>query len=148
MPFGSMKPTAMIDSEFGALRWNPDLEWWEGSVKLASAKPFTLYIFARETADGRVSDEARRTFRTLAQFETECRRYAAAELLEIHNQEWAEGKEISESEFIERLIPDSVEIHESGYMEFHFHDDDLFWGHGVGVRIQPDGKFQEAVVEG
>jgi hypothetical protein len=143
-----MKPTAMIDPVFGALRWNPDLEWWEGSVKLVSATPFTLYIFARDTAVGEISDEARRAFRTLPQFESECRRYAASELLEIKNQEWAEKKEVSESEFIKRLIPDSVEIHESGYMELHFRGDDLFWGHGVGVRIQPDGKFQEAVVEG
>lgn len=60
-----MNPTTFIDAELGALRWDPELEWWEGSVKLLSAKPFTLYIFSRYSADGAIPAEARQVFRKL-----------------------------------------------------------------------------------
>lgn len=143
-----MNPTTFIDSELGALRWDPELEWWEGSVKLLSAKPFTLYIFSRYSADGAIPAEARQVSRKLSQLELTCRRFAASELGKIQNEEWSEGRLVSEAEFAGRLIPESIVIHESGYTEFHFGDDGLFWGHWVGVRIKPDGTFQEAVVEG
>jgi hypothetical protein len=94
------------------------------------------------TVDARVAIARIRTA------EDACRSYACDELLEIHNSEWSEGGVIDAGEFKRRLEPDSVEVHESGYAEVHFRDDDLFWGHSVGVRIRPDGGFQEAVVEG
>jgi hypothetical protein len=143
-----MEPPTTVDAEIGPLRWNSKLEWWEGSVKLESSEPFTLYVLSRHSPDRQITPEARRAFQRLLQLEAGCRRYAAVELVQIRNEEWSDSDPISEPEFARRLIPDSIEIHENGYAEFHFKDDDLFWGHGVGVRIEPDGDFQEAVVQG
>ena len=127
--------------------WNPDLEWWEGKILLESDQPFQLYVVAR-SEDRRITEAARHTLERLTTLEWASRRFAAAELHEIQQSEWSEGEHVSVEDFANRLIPESVEVHESGYAELHFGDDDLFWGHTVGVRIRADGTFQEAVVEG
>ncbi|MBI3921676.1 MAG: DUF2262 domain-containing protein [Armatimonadetes bacterium] len=140
----------MNDRDLGALTWNDGLDWWEGSLRLSSEAPFHLYILAREgkTSDRAITADARRTIERLRHREADCRRYAAEELLDVHNAEWSDGNTISGEEFVRRLTPDSIEVHETGYAEIHFGDGELFWGHGVGVRVGPDGSFQEAVVEG
>ena len=140
----------MIDTELGALKWNEELEFWEGSIRLSSSDAFELAVFARAglVADRVISADARRAIARIRTAEDACRSFACKELLEIHSAEWSEGNVIDGSEFMRRLEPDSVEVHESGYSEIHFRDGGLFWGHSVGVRIRPDGSFQEAVVEG
>jgi len=137
-----------IDSDLGPLTWNAELDWWEGTIRLSSPELFRLYVFARSTPEQTITNDAHSAIRCLRTLEDSCRRYAATELLAVHNEEWAENGPIKDDEFMRRLVPDSLVIHESGYAELHFGDGDLFWGHGVGVRIRPDGSFQEAVVEG
>ncbi|MHC5066558.1 MAG: DUF2262 domain-containing protein [Planctomycetota bacterium] len=140
----------MEDSDLGTLTWDAQLEGWEGSIQLSSKTPFHLYIFARTclAIDRDITKEARLAIAKMRSHELACRRYAAEQLLAIHNAEWAEGRPISAAEFERRLKPDSLEIHESGYSEIHFGDDELFWGHSVGVRLRANGDFQEAVIEG
>jgi hypothetical protein len=145
-----MSADSMNDAELGDLTWNEQLEWWEGSIRMTSPKEFELFVLARSSlvADRSITADARAAIARIRTAEDACRSYACGELLEIHNSEWSEGSIISAGEFKRRLEPDSVEVHESGYSEVHFRDGDLFWGHSVGVRIRPDGSFQEAVVEG
>ena len=139
---------SITDADFGDLVWNPDLDWWEGSVKLDSPQPFVLSVFSRDDPDRRISDAARNALRRVARMEAMARAYAALQLTAICNREWSDGKIVTEREFARRLIPASIEIHEQGYAEFHFKDGGLFAGHEVGVRIKADGSFQEAVIEG
>ena len=139
---------SITDADFGDLVWNPELDWWEGSVKLDSPQPFVLYLFSRDDPDRGISDESRAAFLRLAALEAPARAYAALHLTASYNREWSDGKIVTESEFARRRIPDSIEIHEQGYAEFHFKDAGLFSGHGIGVRIKADGSFQEAVMEG
>jgi hypothetical protein len=140
----------MDDPELGTLTWNDQLEWWEGSIRMTSPKEFELFVLARPSLveDRSITVDARVAIARIRTAEDACRSYACDELLEIHNSEWSEGSVIDAGEFKRRLEPESVEVHESGYAEVHFRDGDLFWGHSVGVRIRPDGGFQEAVVEG
>ncbi len=145
-----MSEHSIIDPELGALTWNDELEYWQGSIRLSSSDVCELVVFARSrfVADRAISADARRTIARLRTAEEACRAFACAQLLEIHNAEWSEGRVIDAGEFTRRLEPESVEVHESGYSEIHFRDGDLFRDHGVGVRMRPDGSFQEAVVEG
>ena len=140
----------MNDADLGSLRWNAQLEWWEGSIRMTSTEEVELVVFARASivSDRSITANARAAIARIRTAEEACRECACRELLEIHNSEWSEDKTIDAGEFMRRLEPESVEVHESGYSEVHFHDDDLFCGHSVGVRIRPDGSFQEAVVEG
>ena len=75
------------------------------------------------------------------------RQFAAKELLAVHNDEWSEGKKIAESEFVSRLIPSTIQLWPGGDAEISFGDDDLFWGHEIGVRFR-GGEFTEAVLQG
>ena len=145
-----MSAHSLIDPDLGALTWNDELEFWEGSIRLSSSDAFQLVVFARANliADRAISADARRAIARIRTAEDECRSFACKKLLEIHNEEWSEGNVIDAGEFMRRLEPESVEVHESGYSEIRFRDGGLFWDHSVGVRIRPDGSFQEAVVEG
>lgn len=145
-----MTADSMNDPDLGTLTWDNKLDWWEGSIRLSSEVPFQLHIFARasEGSERAITADARRAIERIRQREPACRRYAADQLLNIRNSEWSQGDVISAEEFMRRLAPDSVEIHETGYTEIHFGDDGLFLGHSVGVRIRSDGGFQEAVLEG
>lgn len=138
----------IIDNEFGQLIWNSGFDWWEGSIRPSSSDPFVLYIFSRDSPDKIITNEARAALAKLRNLESVCRDFAASQLLDIYNQEWSDCGAIESDEFARRLTTDAIEVHESGYAEVHFGDGGMFWGHGVGVRIQEDGNFQEAVVEG
>ena len=70
-----------------------------------------------------------------------------AELLSVHNGEWSEGKEILAGEFTRRLVPATIQVWPDGDAEISFEDDNLFWGHEIGVRYR-GGRFTEAVVQG
>ena len=141
---------AIEDPEFGLLTWDQSLDWWEGSICLSSEEPFHLYVLARPdwSTNRAITAEARRAIERIRGLEGACREYAATQLLAMQNAEWSDGTTVSRADFVRRLTPESVEIHENGYSEVHFGDDNLFWGHAVGVRIRPSGEFQEAVVEG
>ncbi len=141
---------SITDESLGELRWNEQLEWWEGKIQLDSDMPFTLYVFARSdfTPERAITEKCRAAIKRISVSEAKFRMYAAKELLEIHNSEWNDGAPTSVDEFAKRLTADTVEVHESGYAEIHFGDGGLFWDHGVGVRLRESGEFQEAVVEG
>jgi hypothetical protein len=138
------------DPDFGELTWDDKLDWWAGSIYLSAPEPFQLYIHTQSQIDRDITAEARRAAAWIRNSEAAIRSYAAGQLLETHNTAgWNEqDQDLPAADFIQRLIPDSVSLHPNGYAEVGFADDDMFWGHIVGVRIQADGNFQEAVVEG
>jgi len=138
------------DTELGTLNWNDQLRWWEGSIQLSAEKPFTLFVFARPelVAERGITDNVRESVFRIRDSEFTYRRWAATRLLNTYNAEWSDGRILSAAEFSNRMEPDSVEVHESGYTEIHFQDGGLFDGHGIGVRVRPDGSCQEVVVEG
>ena len=138
----------MTDPECGLLTWNSDLDGWEGAITLPSAQSVELFIFSREDPDGRITSSARAALQRIVKTEPELRRYAARELVEIHNSEWCDGPPLREDQFGQQLIPESVEVHEGGYAEVHYQGEGLFDGHSIGVRIRENGELQEAVVEG
>jgi hypothetical protein len=131
-----------------ALKWDAALQCWEGEISLSSPEPFRLSVFARDVVVSAITSQAHLAMDRVRQLESECRLYAANQLLETLNQGWAEDGPITTDEFVRRLVPDSIVVHESGYTEVYFSDDDMFWGHLVAVRIKPDGTFQEALIEG
>jgi hypothetical protein len=138
------------DRDLGAISWDREYEWWEGSLRTKSGDSWRLLVLARTgfSPDRAITEASRATIARIRDTEETCRRYAAGELLHMCNEEWNDGPALTTDEFISRLTPDSIEVHESGYAEVHYGDGKLFRDHGVGVRIRPDGSFQEAVLEG
>ena len=143
-----MNSDSIQDPDLGTLTWDRNVQWWEGYLRLSSEAPFRLYVFARGGDDRAITAESRAAIERLRDQETACREYAADELLETYNDEWAEGKSLSREEFITLLNPDVVEVFEGGYAEVHFGNDDLLRGESVCVRLKADGSIQEATIEG
>jgi hypothetical protein len=135
------------DPELGELTFDATIGWWEGRIQLPSGSSFALYVHTPREADHSVTDAARRAFEKMRGSEEDARRFAATELLPSHNEEWSEGKPIEPDEFIRRLIPAAIQVWPDGDAEMSFGDDDMFWGHEVGVRYR-GGQFTEAVVQG
>ena len=62
-----------------------------------------------------------------------CKRFAAEELLALKNESWREAGD--------KVYPDDAFV-------LHFHDGDLFWGHGVSVEGTTDGRLLAADLAG
>ena len=141
---------SMVDPDLGELIWNARLQSWEGSMRLSSPQPYALHVFARaaHTPDRAITTKARLSIARIRGLEATCRQFASDQLLDIHNSEWPDSEPLRSEDFASRLIASSIEVHEDGYVEVHFGDGGLFSGHVVGVRVRPDGSFQEAVIEG
>lgn len=137
----------MQDLQLGTLVWDTSCGWWVGEVVLVSGSKFVLYIHTPSEMDQSITDGARQVFALMKDSERTVRHFAASELLPVHNSSWSESKPIDEDEFTKRLIPEAIEIFPDGNAEMSFGDDDLFWGHSIGVRYR-GGKFTEAVVQG
>lgn len=135
------------DAQLGELTFDPTIGWWEGQVRLASGASFVLYVHTPSATDHSITDGARAAFEKMKSSEQAARQFAAAELVSVHNDKWSEGKQVDAGEFIRRLVPAAIQVWPDGNAEISFGDDELFWGHEVGVRYR-GGRFTEAVVQG
>lgn len=135
------------DPQLGDLTFDSDIGWWEGRVTLPSGSSFVLYVHTPTEKDQSITEAARAAFEKMNRSEQAAREFAAAELLSVHNGEWSEGKEILAGEFTRRLVPATIQVWPDGDAEISFEDDNLFWGHEIGVRYR-GGRFTEAVVQG
>jgi hypothetical protein len=142
-----MDSDSITDPVLGELRWDSRVKWWAGRFSIGSSQPFQLYIPSR-TPDRSISAEARQALTRLAGDDSAIRRRAADGLLEILNSTWNDGEPISADEFMRRMSPDSIVVYERGRADVSYHDDDMFLGHAISVRIAPDGTFIESLIEG
>ncbi len=108
------------DPKLGNLMWNDSLGWWEGRTELASGSSFALYVHTPSDADQSITDAARDVFLFMKNSEDTVRKFAATELLAIHNGSWNEGEPISELEFVRRLTPEAIEVFPDGDAEMSF----------------------------
>jgi hypothetical protein len=142
-----MDPDNISDPKLGELRWDSRFDWWEGRFPQGSETSFQLYIKG-QNADRTISAEAHQAVALLAERDASIRRWAADGLLEILNSTWNEGDPIDADEFIRRMSPDGIVVYASGRADVSYHDNDMFLGHAISVRIAPDGTFIESLIEG
>jgi hypothetical protein len=135
------------DEQLGELTYDPRIGWWEGRVTLISGASFVLYVHTPGRGDNSITEGAKIGFEKMRNSERIAREFAASKLLAVHNDTWNEGDEIDASEFMRRLVPAAIQVWPNGNAEISFGDDNLFWGHEVGVRYR-GGEFSEAVVQG
>jgi hypothetical protein len=144
---GKERSVQLSHPELGQLVFDAEIGWWEGSVTLPSNAKFLLYVHTPAEGDSSITNAALVAFEKMKASELFARQFAAKELLAVYNKEWSEGKKIAEHEFVSRLVPAAIQLWPDGDAEMSFGDDDLFWGHEIGVRYR-GGKFTEAVVQG
>jgi hypothetical protein len=76
-------------------------------------------------------------------------RMAVEKYFEEFNQKWNRGEPISREEFMARLRMSSISIESDRSAALELEDDhDMFWGHAIVVRLNPEGKIRELELAG
>jgi hypothetical protein len=90
----------------------------------------------------------RDVWRWLRKNEAAARRYAASELVDLHNDSWNEGKPVSIPGFAKRLYLRYVGVRVDGSAVLEYDDGGLFRGHSIAVKVGPCGELRSAQLSG
>jgi hypothetical protein len=135
---------AIHEEVLGRLAWDPGRGGWSGQTELFPGQMVQLTLF-QEGELASALQAARVTLDRVGEGEPDLRRAAAAELLDIHNEEWNDGPvPIGHEEFARRLELRSITFFPEGDAELAFDDGGLFEGHTVVVTVGADGSFEGA----
>ena len=134
----------------GTLRYDADLDWYEGRVEHGGkAVPIYLAAAGQKEFDAAAARAVRVTS-SLDYYGARAKEYAAGQLLKIKNDGWLEEGEspIGADEFKEKLSLQEIVFRRYGAVEFHHRDGDLFWGHSVVVSLDGGDNFVQADIPG
>ncbi len=76
--------------------------------------------------------------------------YAAAELLDLKNEEWIDEDEkpLTKSEFKAGLTVSEILLFAGSSFQLFLDDNDMFWGHHIVVDVDETGAFTGASIAG
>jgi hypothetical protein len=126
------------DPFFGRFTFNERLSWFEVKCDWLG-EPVSLSLGAGEETTPDVGP-ARRLVEHAADWDARARDIAADELLEIKNENWLGDDErpLNREEFKARMTIESIGIDAGPYIQFYFHDGDLFAGHTIIVTFDEE----------
>jgi len=127
---------------------------WRGKHRSENGLSFDISVYADEDtvpAQPDVADIARATFRRLIGDEAGFRRIVAAQQIELAVDWASEAGDIplpTLESFTRALSLETVQFH-PGRITFWYHEDrDIFAGHALEVRLDPDGRISEICLAG
>jgi hypothetical protein len=132
----------------GRLTWDDDLDWWQGEIIAQTGESASLHIEIEDETPERVAEAARRFVAWLAAHEPAARQFAANRLLDLHNDTWNDGDEISTDDFVSRMSLESAGWSRNGRANLYYRDGELFWGHCIIVTVDASGAFVDASIAG
>jgi hypothetical protein len=144
----TMNQPTLTHPRFGALHFNPLLNWYESDCNEPEIGRFKICIDLDD--DGTPAEilvRAELAFVVAKTRYTECVSYAASKLTDDYNKGWNDEMLITESEFIRCISLSSLVLH-YGQADFYFDDGGLFAGHSIRVEMEADGTFTDAFYEG
>ena len=137
------------DPVLGQLTWNDNLDWWEGQVELRPDLKVMLHIEpGEERGDAEIAAAGRQLLAWVREHEPRAREFAAAELLDTHNDHWNDEQPISAGMFVDNMTLESISCYSGGSVELLYHDGDLFWGHCIIVSTDEVRQFTDANIAG
>lgn len=116
----------------GSLRYDADLNWWQGTVPTAGT--VKVYLSLDECVDEKaLLSMAEVVCRDLSSWRKKVEDFAVRELLALKNETWLEEgeAEVSPDEFRRRMTLESIAFYPDGAFEFTHGDGELFWGHSI-----------------
>jgi hypothetical protein len=139
-----------MGDDFGALAWNPQLDWWSGATEFAPGHRIDLHLEAANDPAAMRAAVARAepTWVRLRATEPSVRVAVADQLTEAHNEFCDPADELTPEQFAARLRLLSAKFEASGAVELVYSDGMLLGGHWIVVPVGPDGKVGEAVEAG
>jgi hypothetical protein len=144
-----MPPTLIQDPVLGPCTWNAKLDWYECTpFKADPAVTLSIQALTFPTLEAAWT-KARELVGAIESITARAKAFAAADLLETFNSEWRDDgePEITAAEFANRMTLQSVDL-SATRLTLYFDDGDLFLGHCLEIRINPDGTMSEACVSG
>jgi hypothetical protein len=141
---------SQIDPILGAMTFNPDLSWWEGTFTTIEGNTVPLYVSVADDSDAeQVLPTAGQLLQNLAPKIDEAKVCACNDLLPLKNESWLEDEqELSPADFISRLSLESITLSPEGECEIFFADGELFWGHVIIVLWNHTKGFHSAEIAG
>ena len=146
------------DPVLGQLVYDSSVDWWHAHVELRSGCLIDFDISADNLGGPQIDtdDLIRRGVEYLAwarEAEPTVREKIADDLLGCHNDNWSSPEEdglgpMSRSQFLERVTPHGITLNTDGSADWYFDDGNLFAGHWIEVRVQPDRAITEVGLAG
>jgi hypothetical protein len=134
----------------GTLRYDGDLNWYEGRVEHGGkAVPIYLAAVGEKEFDAAAARAVHVASR-LDDYERRAKEYAVEQLLKIKNNGWLEDGEspVGADEFKEKMSLQEIVFRRYGAVDFHHRDGNLFWGHGIVVSLDGGDNFVKADIPG
>lgn len=139
----------MEDPVLGRLTWNDNHDWWETRFDLKPDLAVFVHLRTGKEKDDTTSIARGREFACwLRQHEQSAREFAAAELIDTHNDSWNDGEPISASTFLGRTTLKGVGFDPDRGATLHYDDGDLFGGHSIIVSVDENREFRDATLAG
>lgn len=130
------------DEIIGTLTFNEWHQWFETKYQ-AQGNAFEIYIdIDNRAATLEILPLVRAVLCRLATIDGAMREFAAAQLLELKNDNWREEDqpEVTKDDFMYRISIEAISFNEDGEYEIWYADGDLFWGHSIMVSVDRKGR--------
>jgi len=131
---------------FGTLKYDLNLNWWEGKTKF-QAKKIILYISAEEDNKFTPLDTLKERLKQLELLNFN--QIAADGLLALHNEAWNEEEEdISSETFKKKVEVYNISLKEDGSSTIWLEDGDLFAGHLIQISLDAKNNVIDVGIAG
>jgi hypothetical protein len=140
----------VVDQVLGRLEWDERQEGWRGQAEFGGHAVEIACVGEDVHEYERYRPAFLRAWTNVRDLDGDCRQRASSELLDVFNQEWNrdEGGDLaaplSPSDFMARMKPELVLLHDRGTAEVNYDDRGLFWGHTIFVIIDEVGRVVDA----
>lgn len=145
-----------IETDLGKLVLDREYSWFKGKIDWNGVK--VSLILETDQEDGEQAETAlvvaNKLATSVAEWDSNMKKYAAQELVDLANDWLADNEDehapesIDEQYFIQAIKLSELAINSDGSITAYFDDGDLFWGHSIEVDIDEEGEFVSADIAG
>jgi len=132
----------------GELRYNTKFNCYESKVVLDETQLY-FHLLIEDKVE-LILNRASSIVQHLKHYAKKAEEYAAKELLELKNEAWLDEGEtfITDEEFQNRMRLEGLAFSSNGEVEFYYDEEEIFWGHGILVKMDKDNCFIYANIFG
>lgn len=142
---------ALIHDEIlGTLRYERGSRGYEGTIALDGGD-VALHLLVQDGEDvATVMTSARQIACDIERHARDARRFAAEALIDLKNHTWRDDDEppVTAETFEASIRLRAVSVRADGSADLWHDDGEMFFGHGICVRMAGDGRYVDADIAG
>ncbi len=134
----------------GYIRLQEDQRSYEGQFSW-EGETVPMYIECEKGQDhARCLDVVLKIRPRIERYLSAAKNYAASSMIQLKNDAWLDDGEslVTEEEFRNRMVLESVIVNGDGTASLTFLDGDIFWGHWIVVEFDENGTPTDAELAG